>query len=385
MKSYSMSFRQKLPNKYCQKYLPNEIGLICSQKESDDQPFLQRNSLETLLDLIKNTQLEYLSFLNDKDKNLDDKIEKKKSVKLTKDLLVSLKNDLNTIQKEKLKILDIAKSQKIKNEKSFLENQNNINIKNDIGQLRDMNFIYENEIEKIESLIESKNNYMYLIKSYDCFLELYEEHNCLPIKSQEEIENLFIKESIEAKNTLTGTQKELLKTEKKIDKLKKKINSLKIMLDKNKKIDYNNNDTIKEDPKEYISSINNEINTQTKSQHKKKVNFTIDIKDNNFKVRNNCFSTKGCNYFNKLKLNKNNKIYNGSKILLNKKKKNKRSSCPEIRIIQSIFGKKNNKINNGKNNICSNKSINASDFERTTKSTINDKTIDSENIFNKTL
>lgn len=382
MKSCSMSSRQKLSNKFCQKYLPNEIGLICSQKESDEQLFFQRNSLETLLDLIKNTQLEYLSLLNDKDKNCHDKIEKKKSVKLTKDLLVSLKNALNMIQKEKLKILDIAKSQKIKNEKSFLENQNNINIKNDIGQLRDMNFIYENEIEKIESLIESKNNYMYLIKSYDCFLELYEEHNCQPIKSQEEIENLFIKESIEAKNTLTGTQKELLKTEKKIDKLKKKINSLKIMLDKNKKNEYNNNDTIKEDPKEYISSINNENNTQTKSQHKKKVNFTINIKDNNFKVRNNCFSTKGCNYFNKLKLNKNNKIYNGSKIFLNKKKKNKRASCPEIRIIQSIFGKK---INNGKNNICINKNINASDFERTTKSTINDKTIDSENIFNKTL
>ena len=92
-----------------------------------------------------------------------------------------------------------------------------------------------------------------------------------------------------------------------------------------------------------------------------------------------------CNYFNKLKLNKNNKIYDGSKIILNKKKQKKRSSCPEIRIIQSIFGKKNSKVNNGKNYIYINKSINASDFERTTKSTINDKTIDCENIFNKTL
>jgi hypothetical protein len=50
-----------------------------------------------------------------------------------------------------------------------------------------------------------------------------------------------------------------------------------------------------------------------------------------------------------------------------------------------MFGKKNNKLNNWKNYVYINKSINASDFDRTTKSTINDKIIEYENIFNKTL
>ena len=384
MKNCSLSFRQMLPNKIGQKFLPNEID-IGPQKEKNKQLFFQRNSLESILNLIKNTQLEYLSLINDKDKNSINKKDKKKSVKLAKNLLISLKNNLNVMQKEKINKLNLAKNQKIKNENSFLDNQSNNNIKKDIGQLKDMNFIYENEIEKIENLIESKNNYMYLIKSYDCFLELYEEHICLPMKSHEELENTLITENIEAKNKLALEQNDLLKTEKKIDELKRKINSLKIMIENNIKIDYNNNDTIKEDTKEYISSMHNDNKTQTNSQHKKKINFTINEKNNNFKMRNNCFSTKGCNYINKLKNNKNNKIYNGSKIMMNKKKHIKRYSCTEIRIIQSIFGKINKKINNGKNCIYINKSINASDFERTTKSTINDKTIDSDNISNKTL
>ena len=384
MKSCSLSFRQKIPNKLCQKFLQNEIELIGSKKEKNKKYLLQKSSLETVLSLIKNTQLEYLSLINNNDKNSINKKEKKKSVKLTQNLLVSLKNNLQMMKKEKLNKLNLEKSQKIKNENSFNDNGNNNNFKKDIGQLREMNFIYENEIKKIENLIESKNNYMYLIKSYDCFLELYEEHICQPIKNYEEIENIFMKENIESKNNLSIIQGNLLNTEKKIDELKTKINYLKMNIEKNKKIDYNNNDTIKEDPKEYINSINNENNTKTNSQHKKKVNFTIDLKDNSFKIRNNCFSVKGCNYFNKLKINKNNKIYNGSKIL-NKKKKTKRASCPEIRIIQSIFGKMNTKINNWQNCVYINKSINASDFERTTKSTINDKEIGSENIFNKTL
>jgi hypothetical protein len=324
MKSCSLSYRQNLPNKICQKFLPNEIGLIGSQKENNKQHFFQRSSLESILSLIKSTQIEYLSLLNDKEKNSINKKEKKKSVKLTKNLLVSLKNNLNMMQKEKFNILNLTKSQKIKNENSFYNNINNKDIKKDIGQLKDMNCIFENEIQKIKNLIESKNNYMYLIKSYDCFLEFYEEHICQPIKNNEAIENIFIKENIVSKNNLVISQKKLLNTEKKIDELKTKINSLKLIIEKNKKIEYNNNDTIKEDTKEYISSSNNENNTQSKSQHKKKVNFTIDQKDNNSKIRNNCLCAKGCNYFNKLKLNKNNKIYNGSKIILMNKKKEKK-------------------------------------------------------------
>ena len=67
------------------------------------------------------------------------------------------------MKKEKINLLNLAKSQKIKNENSFFHNQSNNNIKKDIGQLKEMNFIYENEIEKTENLIESKNNYMYML------------------------------------------------------------------------------------------------------------------------------------------------------------------------------------------------------------------------------
>ena len=75
-----MSFRQILPNKLCQKFLPNEIGLIGSQKENNKQHFYQKSSLESMLSLIKNTQLEYLSLLNDKRQNCINKKEKEKSV-----------------------------------------------------------------------------------------------------------------------------------------------------------------------------------------------------------------------------------------------------------------------------------------------------------------
>ena len=224
MKSCSLSFRQKIPNKLCHKFLQNEIDLIGSKKEKNKKYFLQKSSLETVLSLIKNTQLEYLSLINNNDKNSINKKEKKKSVKLTQNLLFSLKNNLQMMKKEKLNKLNLEKSQQIKNENSFNDNGNNNNFKKDIGQLREMNFIYENEIKKIENLIETKNNYKYLIKSYDCFLELYEEHICQPIKNYEEIENIFMKENIESKNNLSIIQGNLLNTEKKIDELKTKIN-----------------------------------------------------------------------------------------------------------------------------------------------------------------
>ena len=55
MKSWSLSFRQKIPNKLCHKFLQNEIDLIGSKKEKNKKYFLQKSSLETILSLIKNT------------------------------------------------------------------------------------------------------------------------------------------------------------------------------------------------------------------------------------------------------------------------------------------------------------------------------------------
>lgn len=76
-----------------------------------------------------------------------------------------------------------------------------------------MNFQIENEIKKINSIIKSKNDYIYLIKSYQCFLEIYSE--LIKSNNNEEIDDIYKSNILNEKNKLVKLLKETSRKKKK--------------------------------------------------------------------------------------------------------------------------------------------------------------------------
>jgi hypothetical protein len=308
------------------------------------------------------------------------------SVKFTKNILIELKSNLELIQNQKLDNLNNMKIE-LNNRKTDLHNIIKFSLKRkEINQLRDMNFLYENEIQKLESLINLRNKNLFLIKSYNCFLEMFEERFCKSIKSYEEIEMLYKEKSINAKNILIKTEIEIIETEKKIEKMREEINSI-----KNKIIEEENNilkiNNIKEDTQEKNVFPIKKQNDQ--GPNKKKVNFKLFLDDNKekekVKEKLNNFSNNRSKCFNFI----NKKLLHKSKIKFEKNiRRNSNISCPDINSYKylkkiSSLCLKNTKINKNINfTLFHNKTI--SDNERTTISSFNDKTMDTENIVNKT-
>ena len=381
MESCSFSFKQKIPKLLSQNIPLKDIKLpnYSNKNIKYQNLFSQKSFLEVILDLIKKSQLNYLNMISNKNiiKKCDINNKKKESIILTKKALLSLKNNLCLIKKEKLNSLNYFKDQNNEKEKNIYYIQKNNKINKEINQLKDMNFICENKIQKIDNLIKSRDNYMFLVKNYNCFLELYSEHFCRTHKKYEEIKNIYNEEIINDKKDLNEIIVENFQRQKKIKEINSRIDYLSNILNKEKKILYNN-DTIKEDTKEYINSGSNKNNIQIQISIKKKVNFSEKV---NSKFRNNI---KDNNYSEKLKLKKTKKIIDEQKILKH------RFSYPDIKLIPNLKKNKlfpekiyksfckNYLINNNKN-IC------VSDFDKTTISTLNDKTIESEYVLNNTL
>ena len=293
--------------------------------------FNHKCSLETLLNIIKNSQLEYLS-----------KESKKNNIKKTKQIIKSLKENLNLMLKEKNKKLNYIKNKNEISKKDLLfpisknSKQIKYNIKTENNkiyssileknQLELLNFQIINEIEKINFLIEQKVYTYSTIKQIPFFYEINREIYCNNNYNTITKITRFLKEIIRGvRKDFIDIVKEKMNKELEINEILLKINNIKDNIEDYKlkgcKKYINSEDIIQEDSSEYIRSIiinESKRNSLSKTNNKNiiklknNINLKESKKDNNKlkqriikdKIRkNNVFYT---NKINKSDINNNN-------------------------------------------------------------------------------
>ena len=321
--------------------------------------FSHKSFLEVILGLIKNSQLEYFSIVSNDNiinANMRNSTKKKKKIVYIKSLigmLTSLKNTMNLIQKEKKSGLIFIKNEN-KTKKNILELKSSkiIKLKEGINRYKTMNFQIENEIKKINSIIKSKNDYIYLIKSYQCFLEIYSE--LIKSNNNEEIDDIYKSNILNEKNKLVKLLKETSQKEKEIQSLKKEIMEYKDLKEE-KETEYIYSDVISEDPKEYIDSNTKEYNINNSFESEKSVdNNKINVIENN--NINIIINTNNSNKNKLIKKENRNSLTNtkSNKTIIIKRKKNnslknnksRRLSCPNSKF---LLNNKKNKSSSHKN------------------------------------
>ena len=150
MKRRCFSVNRNLNKKYSSIILKSKTKNFQKTQENYHK-FSHKSFIEVLLRLIKDTQNEFLSEVND-EKNKPLNCKNKMSVKLTKDLLFSLKKSLSSIHKEKLNELIFFNKQKKEKQNVFYNLTKTKIISKEINQLKGINFQYENEIKKVDNL-----------------------------------------------------------------------------------------------------------------------------------------------------------------------------------------------------------------------------------------
>jgi hypothetical protein len=205
--------------------------------------FNQKNTLRQILSQIKYCLIDSLSNKTARNKN-----------KITKEILTAFKDNLismieeknkiyNSYRKEKQKILrkksdNLKKYRKYKDfEKTndseankILDNQKLLN--SDVSQLNLLNFLIENEIKKIDSLIEQHsqtNSYIktlpvYIFEKNEIFCSTNNENLSKISDILNQDRNRKIKRFINIANKKTKQQNEAKSLSKKVENLKNKIN-----------------------------------------------------------------------------------------------------------------------------------------------------------------
>ena len=174
------SLNQRIPYSYREPLFQKMTNRKNSSIDNEEQVlFSHKSSLETLLNIIKDFQLEYLSKNFNKSKN--NKIS-------TKQMITSLKDSLNIMLNEKNKKLDYIQNKNEMTKKNvqsklfpYIEemkiNKYNLSLENknyfisEKNQLELLNFQIKNEIEKTNFLIQQKTQINTYIKSLPFFLK----------------------------------------------------------------------------------------------------------------------------------------------------------------------------------------------------------------------
>ena len=249
-----------------------------------DSFFSQKSSLELILSLVKNNQLEYFSANNRKNK--------------IKKILSSFKDNLNSILKKKNKEYNLLRieNENTKNElqKQVFKDTENLEkdqIKeeenlfcNETEQLKNLNFEIENEIQNIDFLISQKNKMNSNIKSTSLNKEIfYSYKNNKNVSEVSDILNNDINQ-IKKKHDNALNEKE---------KKKREINSLlnKIELTKEAIDDKFNNSIVQEEYVEHTQSTFMTVYNQNKSEKFKNYSEKTQIPNNNIIIKKNNFNS----------------------------------------------------------------------------------------------
>lgn len=240
--------------------------------ESDDILSSRKSSLETLLALIKNCQLDYIS----------NKSSKKSYLSNTKQILSFLKDNLKSNLNEKNKAYDFLKNKnelkkKELQEKIFSESVNMTDMGSDVAkinsekdQLKLLNFQIENEIKNADFLISQKSNLAHNKENKEVFCN-YINEDILKVsnvlnENLNDNQNKLIdieKEKIDKKNEKKFLAEQISHLKEKIKELKEKekINKAAIST---KRIDNSTKET------ENLSTIN-EKNIEEKSNNSERI------------------------------------------------------------------------------------------------------------------
>ena len=305
------SLNQRIPYSYREPLFQKPINRKCSSIDNEEQVlFSHKSSLETLLNIIKDFQLEYLSKNFNKSKN--NKIS-------TKQMITSLKDSLNIMLNEKNKKLDYIQNKnemtkknvqsklfptteemKINKYNLSLENKNYfISGKNELELL---NFQIKNEIEKTNFLIQQKTQINTYIKSLPFFFEANQEIVCSNNHENNKKISQFLKEIIRrVRKDFINVVKQKMKKELEINGMSIQINYIKDSIEDYKlngcKKYIETEDIIEEQSNEYSKSIiTNQSKRNSLSNINKKIinskKYKISKKEGKITKRNKLFENK---------------------------------------------------------------------------------------------
>lgn len=278
-KKINNSFNQKLPLTYRGPYLSPPLNIKISSNDIKEPILINRKtSLETLLNILKKFQISYFSNSN----------------KLSqKQILLSLKDNLNLMLKEKNKTLSYMKTQKeIKKKKMqkilypslnetkqkqydlISDNTKVSSFLNEKNQLEILNFQIQNEIEKTEFLIGQKKEIISYIKSIPFYFEENKEIFCNNNYENYKNISLFFMDILRnIRNKFINIVKEKMKKDIKIKSISDQINYIKENIDEYDENGYkkyiDTDEIIQEESKEYTKSNNQSKRNSISSMHNK--------------------------------------------------------------------------------------------------------------------
>ena len=279
---------------YFNSYKPSEYICITSRPNSDiqidklDPFFSQKSSLELILSLVKNNQLEYFSANYRKNK--------------IKKILASFKDNLNSILKKKNKEYNLLRTE---NENTKLELQKKIfkdtedyeedknkekekekenSYRNETEQLKNLNFEIENEIKNIDFLINQKNKINSSIKSISLNKEIfycYKNH-----KNISEVSDILNNDIDQIKKKHNNALNENEKKKREINSLLNKIELTKEAID-----DKFNNSIVQEEYVENTQTTFMTVYNKNKSENCKDYSEKTQITNNNILIKKNNFKS----------------------------------------------------------------------------------------------
>ena len=280
------SLNQRIPYSYREPLFQKTSNRKCSSIDNEEQVlFSHKSSLETLLNIIKDFQLEYLSKNFNKSKN--NKIS-------TKQMITSLKDSLNIMLNEKNKKLDYIQNKNEMTKKNvqsklfpYIEemkiNKYNLSLENknyfisEKNQLELLNFQIKNEIEKTNFLIQQKTQINTYIKSLPFFFEANQEIACSNNHENNKKISQFLKEIIRrVRKDFINVVRQKMKKELEINGMSIQINYIKDSIEDYKlngcKKYIETEDIIEEQSNEYSKSI---ITNQSKRNSLSNINKKI--------------------------------------------------------------------------------------------------------------
>ena len=324
------SLNQRIPYSYREPLFQKPINRKCSSIDNEEQLlFSHKSSLETLLNIIKDFQSEYLSKNFNKNKN-------KKTT--TKQMITSLKDSLNIMLNEKNKKLDYIQNKNEMTKKNVQSklfptteemkiNKYNLSLENknffisEKNELELLNFQIKNEIEKTSCLIEKKTQMNSYIKTLPFFFEANQEIVCSNNHENNKKISQFLKEIIRrVRKDFINVVKQKMKKELEINGMSIQINYIKDSIEDYKlngcKKYIETEDIIEEQSNEYSKSIiTNQSKRNSLSNINKKTikklnissggskNYIIPKKEGKIKKNNKLFENKKNNELNNKNVN----------------------------------------------------------------------------------
>ena len=249
----------------------DKINYMPKKKETENILFNHKCSLEVSLDMIKNFQKDYISKVNEANKN---------KINISKKIITLFRENLSLMETEKIKKFNYIKEKNENNKKQIqkilflsetknIEMNNNVQFKDDLNsfsyiqkknELNLINFQIENEINKTDFVVEQKNQIYLCAQTIPIYLDKNREIFCnINYENIEKISNILNSITKNIREKFISTVKEKTKTDLEINAIKFELESIKDNLSfdqlKGEKNYIDSDDIIYEESKENNKTI----------------------------------------------------------------------------------------------------------------------------------